>query len=58
MIEFYECFQDDSFDFIIKVDHMKQGKLFTQILTLKDKYNYVEEISIKMQSLENILTNL
>ncbi len=58
LIEFNECFQDDSFEFIIKVIPAKQGKLFSQILTLKEKYNYVDEISIKMQSLENILTNL
>ena len=57
-IEIKEVLQDDSFDFVIDIINDVKGQLFTLILSIKEKFDYVDEISIRMQSLENILTNL
>ena len=49
---------DYSFELNIKTIKEKQSELFTQVLDMKNKNNLLSEISISMESLENILTQL
>ena len=48
--------QDNSFELVLHVNHEKQGSLFSEILSMKNKDETISEISINMESLENILT--
>ena len=50
--------KDFSFDFNIHVLKEKQSELFIQVLNMKKINNLLSEISISMESLENILTKL
>ena len=50
--------KDFSFDFRIHVLKEKQSELFIQVLDMKNVNNKLSEISISMDSLENILTKL
>ena len=50
--------KDYSFDFNIHVLKEKQSELFIQILDMKNVNKLLSEISISMESLENILTKL
>ena len=50
--------KDFSFEFNIDVIKENQSELFTQILDMKNTNELISEISISMESLENILTRL
>ena len=50
--------KDLSFEFNIHVLKEKQSELFTQVLDMKNINKLLSEISISMESLENILTKL
>ena len=50
--------KDFSFEFKIKIKKEKQSDLFVQVLDMKNNNNLLSEISISMESLENILTRL
>jgi ABC-type multidrug transport system ATPase subunit len=50
--------KDFSFEFKIKIKKEKQSDLFVQVLDMKNTNNLLSEISISMESLENILTRL
>ena len=50
--------KDFSFDFNIHVLKEKQSELFIQVLNMKKVNKLLSEISISMESLENILTKL
>ena len=50
--------KDYSFEFNIQVIKEKQSELFTQVLDMKNVNKLLSEISISMESLENILTKL
>ena len=58
LIVFQRLNKDLSFDFNIKVIKEKQSELFIQVLEMKNVNNLISEISISMESLENILTRL
>ena len=58
LIVFQRLNKDLSFDFNIKVLKEKQSELFIQVLEMKNVNNLISEISISMESLENILTRL
>ena len=49
---------DFSFEINLKIIKEKQSALFTQILDMKNTNHLLSEISISMESLENILTKL
>ena len=49
---------DFSFELNMKIIKEKQSALFTQVLDMKNTNNLLSEISISMESLENILTRL
>ena len=51
-----EIGKDNSFELVLHVNHEKQGSLFSEILSMKNKDETISEISINMESLENILT--
>ena len=53
-----EIGKDLSFDLKIHVKKDKQGYLFNQILNMKIVIDIISEISINMESLENILTSI
>ena len=50
--------KDLSFDLVISIKKEEQSKLFSIILDMKNKDKNIAEMSISMQSLENILTSL
>ena len=50
--------QENIIEFIIKINEENQNKLFSSILSLKRKFDFIDEISLNMQSLENILIHL
>ena len=50
--------KDFSFEFNIHVIKEKQSELFIQVLDMKNVNELLSEISISMESLENILTKL
>ena len=50
--------KDLSFDLVISINKEKQGELFGEILNMKNTDKKISEISISMQSLENILASL
>ena len=57
-ISIKEIGKDYSFKLNILVKKDKQGILFYQILNMKTTNNSISEVSINMESLENILTKL
>ena len=57
-ISIREVGKDYSFELNILVKKDKQGILFNQILNIKTTNDLVSEVSINMESLENILTKL
>jgi ABC-type multidrug transport system ATPase subunit len=57
-IKFEKLNKDFSFEFKIKIIKEKQSELFVQVLDMKNNNNLLSEISISMESLENILTRL
>jgi hypothetical protein len=50
--------QENIIEFIIQIDEEKQSILFPSILSLKSTFDFIDEISLNMQSLENILIHL
>ena len=50
--------KDYSFDLVIQIINERKKDLFVDILNMKNQDKTIEEISINMQSLENILTSL
>ena len=50
--------KDYSFEFNMHIIKEKQSELFIQVLSMKNVNNLLSEISISMESLENILTKL
>ena len=57
-IEIIKINKDFSFEFNIHVIKEKQKELFTHVLNMKNDNQKLSEISISMESLENILTNI
>ena len=57
-ISIREICKDYSFELNILVKKDKQGILFNQILNMKTTNDLINEVSINMESLENILTGL
>ena len=57
-IEFLKLNKDFSLEFNINVIKEKQSDLFTKVLDMKNTNHLISEISITMESLENILTRL
>ena len=55
-IQLFEVRNDYSFELSVHVNPQKQGDLFAKILNMKNENNSISEISISIQSLENILT--
>ena len=49
---------DFSFDFVISINKEKRSELFSSILNMKNTDKTISEISIKLPSLENVLTSL
>ncbi len=58
MIFINNILQENIIEFIIKINEENQNKLFSSILSLKRKFDFIDEISLNMQSLENILIHL
>ena len=55
-IELKNSYYDNfSLQFIIKIDDNKKGKLFSLILNLKNKFNFILDLFIQNESLENTL---
>ena len=50
--------QENIIEFIIQINEEKQSILFSSILSLKSTFDFIDEISLNMQSLENILIHL
>ena len=50
--------KDLSFELVISIIKERQKDLFVQVLNMKSIDNTIDELSISMQSLENILTSL
>ena len=57
-ISLYMICKDYSFDLVIQIINERKKDLFVDILNMKNQDKTIEEISINMQSLENILTSL
>ena len=57
-INLYLIGKDYSFDLIIEVKNEMKKELFSEILSLKNNDNTIDELAITMESLENILTSL
>ena len=55
-IQLDEIRNDYSFELSVHVDPQQQGELFSTILNMKNLNKSISEISINIQSLENILT--
>ena len=56
--ELNEVGDDFSFELTIRVSKEKQGEVFYNVLNMKNSNDTISEISINMQSLENILTSI
>ena len=63
--DYYDCcyinevfFDNYSFEFIIKIKEGNESDLFSRILNLKNNFDFIEEVCIQMESLENILLRL
>ena len=57
-INLYLIGKDYSFDLIIEVKNEMKKELFSEILSLKNNDNTIDELAITMESLENILTSI
>ena len=57
-IELHQLNKDLSFEFNINVIKEKQSDLFIKVFDMKNTNHLISEISISMESLENILTRL
>ena len=63
--DYYDCcyinevfFDNYSFEFIIKIKEGNESHLFSRILNLKNNFDFIEEVCVQMESLENILLRL
>ena len=56
-IVFNEIGDDFSFELTVKINKENQGEVFYKVLNMKNVNDTISEISINMQSLENILTS-
>lgn len=52
-----EIGEDFSFELTVKISKENQGEVFYKVLNMKNMNDTISEISINMQSLENILTS-
>ena len=52
-----EIGDDFSFELTVKINKVNHGQLFYKVLNMKNFNDTISEISINMQSLENILTS-
>ena len=50
--------KDFSFEFLIQIKNEMKKELFTNILNMKNNNDNIDELTISMQSLENILTSI
>ena len=57
-VVFNEIVKDMSFELVIEIIKEKQKDLFIEILNMKNTNKEIDEMSISMQCLENILTSL
>ena len=57
-ISLYLVGKDFSFELIIQIIHEKKKELFCEILNMKNNDKTIDELTISMQSLENILTSI
>ena len=57
-ITLYSIGQDFSFELIIQIINEKKKELFSEILSMKNTDKSIDELTITMQSLENILTSI
>jgi len=55
-IELKDIGRDGSYNFFIHMNEDKKGEFFGIILNMKKSNNFISEVSINMESLENILT--
>jgi ABC-type multidrug transport system ATPase subunit len=55
-IELKDIGRDGSYNFFIHMNEEKKGEFFGIILNMKKSNNFISEVSINMESLENILT--
>ena len=55
-IELKDISRDGSYNFFIHMNEDKKGEFFGIILNMKKSNNFISEVSINMESLENILT--
>ena len=49
---------DNSFELVVLLNDEKKKELFCQILNMKNKDKTIDELTITMEPLENILTSL
>ena len=54
----YSIGKDNSFEFVLQIINERKKDLFSQILNMKNVDNSIDELTISMQSLENILTSI
>ena len=57
-ISLYLVGQDFSFELVIQIINENKKELFSEILSMKNDDNTIDELTISMQSLENILTSI
>ena len=57
-ISLYIIGKDYSFELIIQIINEKKKELFSEILSMKNNDKTIDELTITMQSLENILTSI
>ena len=57
-ISLYLIGRDYSFELVIEVINEMKKELFSELLNLKNIDKTVDELTITMQSLENILTSI
>lgn len=57
-MEINDIRKDMSFEINLEIIKEKQKDLFVEVLNLKNVNKQISELSITMQSLENILTSL
>ena len=58
MISLYLIGRDYSFELVIQIINEMKKELFSEILSLKNNDKTIDELTITMQSLENILTSI
>ena len=57
-ISLYSIGRDYSFELVLQIVNERKKDLFSQILNMKNEDKSIDELSISMQSLENILTSI